>query len=148
MMLGKFKGKKEGGDRGWDGWMVSSMDLKLEQALGDSEGQRSLVCCSHVVAKSWTWLSDWTTIGWFTCSPRTSHLREWWDRRKLEAAASYNLILVVIHLHLCRTLLVMETDPGTVWEASSLRCAYRRQGSFGVILQDGYNGRVWGDSSG
>ena len=29
---------------------------KLEQALGDGEGQRGLACCSQ------TWLSDWTTI--------------------------------------------------------------------------------------
>ena len=31
------------------------------QTLGDGEGQRSLVFCSPWVAKSWTWLSDWTT---------------------------------------------------------------------------------------
>jgi len=32
------------------------------QALGVGEGQGSLVCCSHGVAKSWTWLSDWTEV--------------------------------------------------------------------------------------
>ena len=31
------------------------------QALGDGEGQGSLVCCSHGVTKNQRWLSDWTT---------------------------------------------------------------------------------------
>ena len=34
---------------------------EIEQALGD-EGQKSLECSSLWVTKSWTWLSDWTTI--------------------------------------------------------------------------------------
>ena len=34
---------------------------ELEQTLGDSEGQGSLVYCSPWVAKSQTWLSDLTT---------------------------------------------------------------------------------------
>ena len=36
---------------------------ELEQPPGDSEGQRSLACCSPWVAKSRTWLSNWTTTG-------------------------------------------------------------------------------------
>ena len=35
--------------------------FEFEQTLGYSEGQGSLVFCSPGVAKSWTWLSDWTT---------------------------------------------------------------------------------------
>ena len=35
------KGEEDG--RGWDGWCNRH---ELEQTLGDSEGQRSLVCCS------------------------------------------------------------------------------------------------------
>ena len=35
---------------------------EFKQTPGDSEGQGSLACCSHGVTKSWTWLSDWTTI--------------------------------------------------------------------------------------
>ena len=34
---------------------------EFAQALGDAEGQGSLVCCSPWVAKSQTWLKDWTT---------------------------------------------------------------------------------------
>ena len=37
----------EGGDRGWDGWMASLTQWhKFEQTPGDSEGLRSLACCS------------------------------------------------------------------------------------------------------
>ena len=37
----------EGGDRGWDGWMAYWLNgHESEQTLGDSEGQRSLACCS------------------------------------------------------------------------------------------------------
>ena len=32
-----------------------------EQTPGDDEGQGSLACCSHGVAKSWRQLSDWKT---------------------------------------------------------------------------------------
>ena len=34
---------------------------EFEHILGDSEGQGSLACCSHEVAKSWTQLSNWKT---------------------------------------------------------------------------------------
>ena len=34
---------------------------ELEQIPGDSEGQGSLACCSPLVTRSWTWLSNWTT---------------------------------------------------------------------------------------
>ena len=34
---------------------------EFEQTLGDCEGWGSLACCIHLVTKSRTWLSDWTT---------------------------------------------------------------------------------------
>ena len=48
LMLGKVEGK---GKRGWQRmrWLDSitnSMDVEFQQALGDSEGQESLACCS------------------------------------------------------------------------------------------------------
>ena len=47
LMLGKTEGRRKGGDRGWDGWMVSWLKgHEFEQTPGDSEGQGSLVCCS------------------------------------------------------------------------------------------------------
>ena len=52
----------EAGDRGWDGWMVSLNGCEFEQTLGDTEGQGSLGAAVHMVAKSQTQLSNWTTI--------------------------------------------------------------------------------------
>ena len=47
LMLGKTEGG-EGGHRGRDGWMASPTQWTcVEQTLGDSEGQGSLVCCSQ-----------------------------------------------------------------------------------------------------
>ena len=44
---GTLKSGGEGNDRGWDGWMASLTPWTwVEQALGDGEGQGSLVCCS------------------------------------------------------------------------------------------------------
>ena len=43
------------------GWHHQLNWHEFEQALGDGEGQGSLVCCSPWVSRSWTWLSDWTT---------------------------------------------------------------------------------------
>ena len=54
----------EGDDRGWDGWMASltqwTLSLsKLWEIVKDRETWRAAV---HGVTKSWTRLSDWTTM--------------------------------------------------------------------------------------
>ena len=38
--------------------MASPIQQEFEQALGGGEGQGSLECCNHGVAKSWIQLSD------------------------------------------------------------------------------------------
>jgi len=43
---------------GWHHWLNGH---EFKQTLWESEGQKSMACCIHGVAKSWTWLSDWTT---------------------------------------------------------------------------------------
>ena len=45
----------------WHHWLDAH---EFEQALGVGDGQGSLVCCSHGVAKSRTWLSNWTELNW------------------------------------------------------------------------------------
>ena len=51
------KGVREDEMTGWHNWLSRH---EFEQALGYSEGQRSLACCSSRL-HSLTWLSNWTT---------------------------------------------------------------------------------------
>ena len=64
MMLGKIKGKRRRGQQRvrWLDSIADSTDMnlsKLWETVKDSEVWRTVV---HGPAKSWTWLSDWTTI--------------------------------------------------------------------------------------
>ena len=71
----RLKARGEGDDRGWDGWMASLIQWtclsELREMVMDREAWRAAI---HGVAKSRTWLSDWTelnikTIAW----PMTGH---------------------------------------------------------------------------
>ena len=63
LMLGKIEGKREGGNRGWDGWMASPTQWTWVWASSgslvmDREGWHA---AAHGVTKSRTQLTDWTT---------------------------------------------------------------------------------------
>ena len=60
LILEKIEGKEEKGVAGWDGWMVDSMYMSLSKLGEIVKDREAWHTAAHVVAKSWTWLSDWT----------------------------------------------------------------------------------------
>ena len=55
------KGMTEDEMAGWYHWLSGSVSHEFEQALGDGDNREAWNAEVHGVAKSWTWLSDWTT---------------------------------------------------------------------------------------
>ena len=59
----------EGDDRGWDGWMASSTQWTWVWASSESwwwTGKPGVLHVVYGVAKSQTWLSNWTELNWVT----------------------------------------------------------------------------------
>ena len=64
LMPGKIEGGRRRGRWGWDGWMALPMQwtwfwVGFGGLVMDREAWRAAV---HGVAKSWTWLSEWTEL--------------------------------------------------------------------------------------
>ena len=89
LMLGKTEGKKR---RGWQRmrWLdvitdsmdgiTDSMDISLGRLRELVTDREAWCAVGHGVAKSWTWLSDWTELNWI-CKQPTQNTGEWWNRQ-------------------------------------------------------------------
>ena len=86
--------KAEGDDRRWDVLddITNSMELEFEQALGDGEGQRSLLCCSPWDCKEsdTTKQLNWTEL---TCEPHgfVERVKKRWQSQQKVFLTSYYL---------------------------------------------------------
>ena len=63
LMMGKIEGKRRGQQRmRWSDSITDSMDMNLSKLLQEIvEDRGGWRAAEHGVAKSWTWISNWTT---------------------------------------------------------------------------------------
>ena len=60
LMLGKIEGRRRRGQQRMR-WLDGSMDMSLSKLQEIAKHREAWYAVAHGVAKSWTWLSNWTT---------------------------------------------------------------------------------------
>ena len=59
----RLRAEGEGDNKGWDGWMAYQLNRHgFGWTLGAGDWQGGLACCGFGVAKSSTWLRNWTEL--------------------------------------------------------------------------------------
>lgn len=146
----------------WSGIWKKLKWLVLSWGLSWGCGQAIVQTCSHL--KDWSgpenmlpsslmWLLAYVgyslaVVRGFSSSPvdffiwlfTTWQLAK--DQRvepKRQGTVFYNQISKVIYYHFCHRWLVIEINPGAVWEETLQGCAYQEVGIPGAILEAGYH---------